>query len=86
MGWTVGVVSSCIFWVCNFQWEELYTSRPSEDYEDPEDVAAIQEAHSNMGDYKLKSADDYIVPDHLRMNADKAKFRLLIIKDLVRQC
>ena len=61
----------------------MYGSRPSEDYEDPDDVAAIQEAHNNMGDYKLKSADDYVVPDHLRMNADKAKFRLLVIKDLV---
>ena len=37
-----------------------------------------------MGDYKLKTADDYVVPDHLRMNVEKARSRLLLIKDLVR--
>lgn len=36
-----------------------------------------------MGDYKLKSADDYVVPDHLRMNTDKARSKLLVLKDLV---
>ena len=67
-----------------FQWTSLEEGKPSDDYEDPADVSAITEAKDNMGDYKLKSADDYVVPDHLRMNADKAKARLLIIKDLVR--
>lgn len=37
-----------------------------------------------MGDYKLKTANDYVVPDHLRMNVEKARGRLLILKDLVR--
>lgn len=36
-----------------------------------------------MGDYKLKSADDYVVPDHLRMNVEKARARLLLLKELV---
>ncbi len=36
-----------------------------------------------MGDYKLKSAADYVVPDHLRMNTEKARARLLVLKDLV---
>ena len=39
-----------------------------------------------MGDYKLKTATDYVVPDHLRMNVDKARGRLLILKDLVSTC
>ena len=37
-----------------------------------------------MGDYKLKTAQDYVVPDHLRMNVEKARGRLLVLKDLVR--
>jgi len=37
-----------------------------------------------MGDYKLKTANNYVVPDHLRMNVEKARGRLLILKDLVR--
>lgn len=54
-----------------------------DDYEDPEDVAAITEAQENMGDYKLKTADDYVVPDHLRMNVEKAIMKLLVLKELV---
>lgn len=54
-----------------------------DNYEDPADVAAIAEAQENMGDYKLKTADDYIVPDHLRMNVEKAIMKLLVFKELV---
>ena len=36
-----------------------------------------------MGDYKLKTADDYVVPDHLRMNVEKAIMKLLVLKELV---
>ena len=59
------------------------SSKPEDNYEDPEAAAAIKEAKENMGDYKLKSADDYVVPDHLHMNTDKAKSRLLTVKELV---
>ena len=47
-------------------------------------MAAIAEAQNNMGDYKLKTADDYVVPDHLRMNVEKAIMKLLVLKELVR--
>eukprot|EP00105_Crassostrea_gigas_P043284 XP_019927432.1 PREDICTED: cilia- and flagella-associated protein 44-like isoform X1 [Crassostrea gigas] len=67
------------------QWEELYNTKPDDDYEDPADVAAIKEAKDNMGDYKLKTAKDYVVPDHLRMNVEKARGRLLILKDLIHE-
>lgn len=55
-----------------------------DNYEDPEDVAAIKSAQENMGDYKLKTADDYVVPDHLRMNVEKAIMKLLVFKEMVR--
>ena len=59
------------------------SDKPDDNYEDPADLSAIKSARENMGDYKLKSASDYVVPDHLRMNAEKAKARLLVLKDLV---
>ncbi|CAH1796965.1 unnamed protein product [Owenia fusiformis] len=67
------------------QWNDLNNTKPDEDYEDPADIAAIKEAQENMGDYKLKSADDYVVPDHLRMNAEKARNKLLLVKDLIHR-
>ncbi|CAG5122902.1 unnamed protein product, partial [Candidula unifasciata] len=67
------------------QWDELYASKPHDDYEDPEDTAAIKEAQENMGDYKLKTAADYVVPDHLRMNVDKARGRLLILQEMIHK-
>ncbi|CAD5123356.1 DgyrCDS11713 [Dimorphilus gyrociliatus] len=65
------------------EWEELFKNKPSDDWEDPEDVAAIKYAKENMGDYKLKSSQSYIVPPHLRMTALKAKGRLLVLKQLM---
>ena len=59
-----------------------YLFAVDDNYEDPDDVAAIQEAQNNMGDYKLKTADDYVVPDHLRMNVEKAIMKLLILKEM----
>ena len=59
-------------------------SKPDDNYESIDDVNAIREAQENIGDYKLKSADDYVVPDHLRMNTVKARARLLQLKEQVR--
>ncbi|XP_069115004.1 cilia- and flagella-associated protein 44-like isoform X2 [Argopecten irradians] len=67
------------------QWSDLYNTKPDDDYEDPADVAAIKEAKDNMGDYKLKTAQDYVVPDHLRMNVEKARGRLLVLKDIIHE-
>lgn len=38
---------------------------------------AIKEAREKMGDYKLKTAKDYVVPERQRVNADKKKLQLL---------
>uniref|UniRef100_A0A4W3IB69 Cilia- and flagella-associated protein 44 n=1 Tax=Callorhinchus milii TaxID=7868 RepID=A0A4W3IB69_CALMI len=62
------------------QWEDLFASKPDEDYEDPKDVAAIKEAKENMGDFKLKTAPNYTVPEHLRMNAEKKRNQLIILE------
>lgn len=36
-----------------------------------------------MGDFKLKTAKDYVVPEHLRMNALKKRNQLLKLEELV---
>lgn len=65
------------------QWDELYRNKPDEDYQDPKDVAAIKEARENMGDYKLKTAKDYVVPESQRVNAEKKRIQLLNLLDQV---
>ena len=59
------------------------SGKPNSEYDDPVEMAAIQDAAERMGDYKLKTAPDYTVPDHLRMNTDKARSRLIVVKEEV---
>ena len=61
----------------------MYRSKPDEGYEDPKDLAAIKEARENMGDYKLKTAKDYVVPESQRVNAEKKRIQLLNLLDQV---
>ncbi|XP_036208237.1 cilia- and flagella-associated protein 44 [Myotis myotis] len=58
------------------EWEELYKSKPADDYEDPKDVQAIKEAQVFMGDFNLKTAADYKIPEHMRINAAKKEEEL----------
>ncbi|XP_039698932.1 cilia- and flagella-associated protein 44 isoform X3 [Pteropus medius] len=58
------------------EWEELYKSKPADDYEDPKDVQAIKEAQMYMGDFNLKTAPDYKIPEHMRINAAKKEEEL----------
>ncbi|XP_019303927.2 cilia- and flagella-associated protein 44 isoform X1 [Panthera pardus] len=58
------------------EWEELYKSKPQDDYEDPKDVQAIKEAQLYMGDFNLKTAPDYKIPEHMRVNAAKKEEEL----------
>ncbi|XP_014776510.1 cilia- and flagella-associated protein 44, partial [Octopus bimaculoides] len=67
------------------QWDKLYNEKPADDYEDPNDLAAIKEAKENMGDYKLKTAEDYVVPDLLRMNTNKARLKLFQLVEHISQ-
>lgn len=67
------------------EWEDLNKSKPIENYEDPADVAAIQEAKANIGDFKLKTASDYTVPEHLRIDTEKKKAQILTLHGLIYQ-
>ncbi|KAM9320405.1 cilia- and flagella-associated protein 44 [Gastrophryne carolinensis] len=67
------------------EWDELYKTRPSEDYEDPQDILAIKNARENMGDYKLKTANDYTVPEHQRMNAERKRSELAMLESMMHE-
>ncbi|NXK55611.1 CFA44 protein, partial [Chauna torquata] len=67
------------------EWEELYKSKPSDDYENPKDVQAIKEAQENMGCYKLKTATDYRVPQHKHMNIEKKVMQLASLEALIHK-
>lgn len=59
-------------------------SKPDDKYQDPNDVAAIRYATAHMGDYKLKSADNFIVPENERVDADKKKRQILLLNESIR--
>ena len=61
------------------QKKQLLDSKPNEKYEDPKDIAAIQYARANMGEYKLKSASDYIVPETEEISAEKKKQQINLL-------
>lgn len=65
------------------EWNDLFNARLPDDYENPEDVAAIKYAEDNLGDFKLKSGLDFVIPENQRMNVYKAVERLMQIKDFV---
>ncbi|KAL4169004.1 hypothetical protein KRP22_009933 [Phytophthora ramorum] len=56
-------------------------SKPGEDADDPRDVVAIAFAQRNMGDYKLKTAADYVVPEHQRVNAVKKLRQIALLEE-----
>ncbi|XP_053313360.1 cilia- and flagella-associated protein 44 [Spea bombifrons] len=67
------------------EWEELYKKKPNDDYEDPQDLLAIKNAKENMGDFKLKTAADYTVPEHLRINAERKRNELAMLEDTIHE-
>ncbi|TYZ67625.1 hypothetical protein PybrP1_000869, partial [[Pythium] brassicae (nom. inval.)] len=57
------------------------SSKPGEDADDPRDVVAIAYAQRNMGDYKLKSAASYVVPEEQRVNAAKKRRQMALLEE-----
>ncbi|NXU55639.1 CFA44 protein, partial [Turnix velox] len=67
------------------EWDELYKSKPSDDYENPKVVEEIRDAQENMGCYELKTATDYRVPEHKRMNPEKKVLQLTSLEVLIHR-
>uniref|UniRef100_A0A094ZWY7 WD repeat-containing protein 52 n=1 Tax=Schistosoma haematobium TaxID=6185 RepID=A0A094ZWY7_SCHHA len=67
------------------QWKQLEAMKPADDYEDPRDMKEIQLAKEKIGDYKLKSATNYVIPESMKLNTFEAKYKLLNLVDHVYQ-
>ena len=65
---------------------ELEKRRPTENSDDPEDAAAYKQARDNVGDYKLKTAEDYVVPEAQRVTTKRKRAELLLLRKTVNYC
>ncbi|VDP27820.1 unnamed protein product [Schistosoma curassoni] len=63
------------------QWKQLEAMKPADDYEDPRDMKEIQLAKETIGDYKLKSATNYVIPESMKLNTFEVKHKLLNLVD-----
>jgi WD40 repeat protein len=65
------------------EWADFAARRPDEKYEAPEDVAAIEVAETRMGNFSLKTDDDYVVPEAQRVNAQKKRRQLVLLDESI---
>ncbi|XP_049940843.1 cilia- and flagella-associated protein 44-like [Schistocerca serialis cubense] len=63
------------------EWILHNKKKPDPTQNHPDDVAAIEIAEQTIGDFKLKSAVDYIVPKHLRVTTVKKYDELLSCRE-----
>lgn len=61
--------------------KEHLKEKPNENDDDVRDLAAITLAEETIGDCKLKSADDYVVPAGMRINVDKKLEQMALLED-----
>lgn len=62
------------------QLQEHELRKPDENSDDPEDAEAYRQARENMGDYKLKTAADYVVPKEQRVTTEGKRRELLLLR------
>eukprot|EP00941_MAST-03F_sp_MAST-3F-sp1_P001512 g1512.t1 len=58
----------------------LEKQKPSSTEEDPQDVEAIRDAKENMGDYKLKTDDNYTVPKNKQLNTAGKRREMVLLE------
>ncbi|GMH77149.1 hypothetical protein TrST_g4112 [Triparma strigata] len=63
--------------------EELVERKPAEDADDPRDVKAIADAIANLGDYKVKTGEDYEVPEEQQVNAEKKRRQMVLLEESI---
>jgi hypothetical protein len=61
----------------------LEKAKPSDQDEDPRDLEAIAMAEAMAGDYTLKTAAEYQVPENARMNAEKKRRQMCLLEESV---
>ena len=67
------------------QIDHLLTLRPPTHQPTPTHLASLSHATSTIGDYKLKSASDYIVPPHRKVNVERVRRRMVSLLDAVQE-
>ncbi|NXE35232.1 CFA44 protein, partial [Ptilorrhoa leucosticta] len=67
------------------EWHELYKSKPRDNYENSEDAEEIKEERANIGCYRLKTATNYTLTEHERMNTEKKMRQLASLEELIRK-
>lgn len=65
------------------EWEELYKIKPGDNFEDPKEVEAIQKAKRELGDYKLKTSNDFIVSEDQRTSTAKKRKEMVLCRNAV---
>ena len=63
--------------------DAMVAKKPSPKAEDPRDLAAIDYARKNMGDCKLKTDKDYVVPEDQRVNAEKKRRQMVLLEESI---
>merc|ERR1740138_1545356 len=63
------------------QMADLEKAKPSDSYEDPQDVEAIAHAEATLGNYMLKTSPSYQVPESQRMNAEKKRRQMFLLEE-----
>ena len=63
------------------QIDQLLAQRPDPSLPSPAHLAQLAAVQAGIGDYKLKSAADYIVPDERKVNVDRKRRRMLLLVD-----
>lgn len=61
--------------------KEHLKEKPNENDDDPRDLGALAHAEKTIGDYKLKSGDDYEVPEGQRINADGKMQQMAMLEE-----
>ena len=61
--------------------DDMESKKPGKDDDDPADLAAIAYAENNMGDYKLKMAADYEVPEDQAVNSEKKRRQMVLLEE-----
>ncbi|CAD7971385.1 unnamed protein product [Amoebophrya sp. A120] len=63
--------------------KKLEATKPGPNSDDPQDLDAIQLAKDTLGNYLLKTAPDYKVPENQRINAEKKRRQMFLLEESV---
>ncbi|GLC74134.1 Cilia- and flagella-associated protein 44 [Pleodorina starrii] len=63
------------------EWAAFNATRPDDTYDSPADLKAIQEARRTIGDFKLKSDPNFVVPEEERMTPQRKRHAMLELEE-----